>query len=398
MRIDSLGNVAIGSIGTPSVKLDVAGTIRMLSGGMIFPDGSFQTTALSSNSVVTGNNVTQIIRANQTSAGVGTFTIGTPPPSAIRGDATAASNIVAGVLGTSSSPSGYGVLGENLATTGNAIGVFGVTAASIDGTGVWGESTATSGGNAVGVFGHSVSSTGTGVFGFADSPSGDAVGVYGRSLSVGGTGVWGEVSATTGVNFGLYGKTSSTQGAPAVFDNTSPSNGGNLIIGRASNPLAVVFRVDSFGKVFANGGLQPSGADFAESVSVREEAAVYEPGDLIGIDSEGIRRFTKLDRPYSPLVAGIYSTKPGILATPHLVAEGSHEADEIPLAIVGIVPCKVSDENGTISTGDMLVSSSKPGYAMKGTDRNRMIGAVIGKALQPMRGKTGVIEILVSLQ
>jgi len=39
-------------------------------------------------------------------------------------------------------------------------------------------------------------------------------------------------------------------------------------------------------------------------------------------------------------------------------------AEEIPLAIVGIVPCKVVAENGPIVPGDLLVMSSTPGYAM----------------------------------
>ena len=70
----------------------------------------------------------------------------------------------------------------------------------------------------------------------------------------------------------------------------------------------------------------------------------------------------------------------------------------MPLAVVGIVPCKVTAENGAIARGDLLVASSRPGYAMKGTDRSRMLGAVVGKALEPLAEGTGVIEVLVTLQ
>jgi hypothetical protein len=35
---------------------------------------------------------------------------------------------------------------------------------------------------------------------------------------------------------------------------------------------------------------------------------------------------------------------------------------------------------------------------MKGTDRGRMMGAIVGKALQPLRSGKGVIEVLVTLQ
>jgi hypothetical protein len=73
-------------------------------------------------------------------------------------------------------------------------------------------------------------------------------------------------------------------------------------------------------------------------------------------------------------------------------------ATQVPLAIVGIVPCKASAENGPIETGDLLVTARTPGHAMKGTDKGRMLGAVVGKALQPMHEGTGLIEVLVTLQ
>jgi hypothetical protein len=72
--------------------------------------------------------------------------------------------------------------------------------------------------------------------------------------------------------------------------------------------------------------------------------------------------------------------------------------EEIPMAMVGIVPAKVSAENGPIRPGDLLVTGSAFGYAMKGTDRSRMLGAVIGKALGTLDSGTGVIEVVVTLQ
>jgi hypothetical protein len=63
-----------------------------------------------------------------------------------------------------------------------------------------------------------------------------------------------------------------------------------------------------------------------------------------------------------------------------------------------VVPCKVTAENGAITAGDLLVTSGREGYAMKGTDRKRMVGAVVGKALEPLSRGSGVIEVLVTLQ
>ena len=59
------------------------------------------------------------------------------------------------------------------------------------------------------------------------------------------------------------------------------------------------------------------------------------------------------------------------------------------MAMVGRVPTKVSAENGPIHAGDLLVASSKMGYAMKGTDHDKMLGAVVGKALGESRLRHG---------
>jgi hypothetical protein len=169
----------------------------------------------------------------------------------------------------------------------------------------------------------------------------------------------------------------------------------NILIGQYEG--ANEFRVDNTGKGFFQGGVQTGGADFAESLAVRGRRAEYEPGDLLVIDPKGKRRLALSRTAYSPLVAGIYSTKPGVLATPHSMDDGESR-DEVPLAIVGIVPCKVTAQNGPIEAGDLLVSSALPGYAMKATDRSRMLGAVVGKALEPLGKGIGVIQVLVTLQ
>lgn len=117
---------------------------------------------------------------------------------------------------------------------------------------------------------------------------------------------------------------------------------------------------------------------------------------MLVIDQDGDRQLSRATEPYSTLVAGIYSTKPGVVASLH--ALGEIEKSEIPLAVIGIVPYKVTAANGAIQRGDLLVTSAKTGYAMKGTDRNRMVGAIVGKAMQPLTSGDGVIQVLVTLQ
>ncbi len=139
------------------------------------------------------------------------------------------------------------------------------------------------------------------------------------------------------------------------------------------------------------------GADYAESVGVSGDRTKYESGDILVIDPNAPGKFLKSNQPYSTLVAGIYSTKPGFVGrlTP---ADATTDKTEVPMAMVGRVPTKVSAENGPIKVGDLLVSSSTQGYAMKGTDRNLLTGAVIGKALGSLDSGTGTILVLVNVQ
>jgi len=137
------------------------------------------------------------------------------------------------------------------------------------------------------------------------------------------------------------------------------------------------------------------GGDYAESVDVSGERKHYEPGDVLVIDPSSPGKFLKSAEPYSTMVTGVYSTKPGTVGRRQLTPKSE---DEVPMAMIGIVPVKVATENGPIRSGDLLVTSSKVGYAMKGTDRSQMLGAVIGKALGTLNQGTGVIEVVVTLQ
>ena len=139
------------------------------------------------------------------------------------------------------------------------------------------------------------------------------------------------------------------------------------------------------------------GADYAEAVQASPSKEAYVPGEVFVIDPASPSAFALSREPYSMRVAGVYSTHPGIFAEgePQRIPSKSLK---IPLAIVGIVPCLVSAENGPIAPGDLLVTSSSPGYAMKGTDRNRMVGAVVGKALERMAEGKGTIRVLLTPQ
>jgi hypothetical protein len=277
--------------------------------------------------------------------------------------------------------------------------VYGNISSSLNfAAGVRGDATSTTGG-ASGVIGVAYSPVGSGVIGLRTGSDGaGGAGITGSTDSTGGFsfGARGTAFGATGFSIGVFGEAFSPDGYAAMF---SSHGGGNIIVG-TEGPYSSerrVFRVDRTGRVFADGGFRPFGADFAESVVVKGSADHYAPGDLLVIDPSGERRLSLSQTPYSTLIAGIYSTQPGVVASTHRVDEALPK-NEVPLAVVGIVPCKVVTENGPIAAGDLLVTSSMPGYAMKGIDRPRMLGAVVGKALEPLPKGMGVIQVLVTLQ
>ena len=136
----------------------------------------------------------------------------------------------------------------------------------------------------------------------------------------------------------------------------SPYND-DLFIGQSANPGTNVFRVDRTGAVYADGGYHTGGADYPESLAVMAITAQNGAGEVLVIDGSSERRLALANQPYSTLVAGIYSTKPGVVASPHALGEveksGSTSRDWS-----GIVPCKLTAANGPIHRGDLLVTSA----------------------------------------
>ena len=77
------------------------------------------------------------------------------------------------------------------------------------------------------------------------------------------------------------------------------------------------------------------------------------------------------------------------------VKDGDGNEGHYPVALIGRVPTKVTGENGPIKIGDLIVTSSKPGYGMRCDDYDRCKGAVVGKALENLEGGEGKIEVLI---
>jgi len=206
---------------------------------------------------------------------------------------------------------------------------------------------------------------------------------------------------------GVGGYFRNTEGGLALVAVSSTTND----ILQVKNGANIVFRVNGAGNVQADGGYHcgnnlddgagtldeneiapclydSSPADLAEMLPA---AGDLEPGDVLAVDGEG--QLVRSTEAYQRTVVGVYSTRPSYLGNG--IKWG--QAGYAPLAIAGVVPVKVSAENGPIRPGDLLVASGTPGHAMRAGDAPP-VGTVIGKALGSLDGGSGVIQVLAMLQ
>jgi hypothetical protein len=225
---------------------------------------------------------------------------------------------------------------------------------------------------------------------------GPYAGVRGFATVAGGMGVLGEGGKLSSNSVaGRFINTYNQNTADVLQVMTQATSVNNLAVFKKGN--GNVARIDHTGKAFFNGGTQSSGADVAEAFAVTGAATGYEPGDVLIISVDEDRQVERSGTPYSSLVAGVYATKPGLLLTEeHMDTDLS---DKVPMGVVGVIPTKVCNEGGAIRRGDLLVTSSVPGYAMKGDPEKIKTGQVIGKALQNFDGaEKGKINVLVCVK
>ncbi len=296
---------------------------------------------------------------------------------------------------------------ESMAITNTINGVAVRGVADLAGNGVWGEA----GAGGTGVYGLSTGSAGSyGIWGATDS----GYGVVGSSDS--GTGIWGSSTSGVGIlatsqyshaisasseagaglggsaiyavnnvdpgGIALYAHSMSATAPTVMIANDNGSQSGYLI--QASNQSAIKFEVTTVGNVYAHGGFYANGVDYADHLPA---ARGLEPGDVVALGDDGLLH--KSTHASETDVAGVYSTKPGMVGRQE---EETHTT--IPVALAGMIPVKVSDENGAIHVGDLLVSSSLPGRAMR-APANPQPGTVIGKAMQVLDRGNGTIDMLV---
>ncbi len=136
------------------------------------------------------------------------------------------------------------------------------------------------------------------------------------------------------------------------------------------------------------------GLDYAEGFDVSEVSAV-QPGTVLVIDPDHPGKLTTCTEPYDKRVAGIAAGAKGLGSGVRLGVDRF----DCDVALAGRVYCNVDASDGAVEPGDLLTTSTIPGYAMKATDLSSAQGAILGKAMERLgRGKKGQILVLVTLQ
>jgi hypothetical protein len=176
------------------------------------------------------------------------------------------------------------------------------------------------------------------------------------------------------------------------------ANGGNVGIGSVPNnsnyKLDVAGGAHFAGDVVVDGSLAADYQDVAEWVPATES---MRPGTVAVLSASANNTVAPSMHAYDTGVAGVVSCAPGLLL-------GIASTSKAKIATTGRVIVRVDATKQPIHIGDLLVTSDRPGMAMKsepldlGGVKIHRPGTLIGKALEPLSGGEGEILVLLSLQ
>lgn len=123
------------------------------------------------------------------------------------------------------------------------------------------------------------------------------------------------------------------------------------------------------------------------------------PGTVMAADAAGNGTLRPAAVPYDRKAVGVISGA-GVFRHGILIGARKDGSRDLPIALSGQVYVRVSTENGAIAPGDLLVSSSSEGVAMRATDMQLAFGSVIGKALESYSGAAaeGLVRMLVMVR
>jgi DNA-binding beta-propeller fold protein YncE len=180
-------------------------------------------------------------------------------------------------------------------------------------------------------------------------------------------------------------------GPPPSTFGIAIDTGGNVGIGTEA-PLA---RLDVRGTTRTCVLTITGGCDLAEPFPMNASDAPK--GSVVVIDDENPGRLKLSDRAYDTRVAGIVSGANGINPGISLQQEGALEGGQ-NVALSGRVYVQADAAFGAIKPGDLLTTSCTPGHAMKVNDHAKAQGAILGKAMSPLKEGKGMVLVLVTLQ
>jgi hypothetical protein len=184
--------------------------------------------------------------------------------------------------------------------------------------------------------------------------------------------------------------TFATNGGGGLTDKLTIGNNGRIGIGTTS-PAAMLHVT---GDIQVDGNISAKYQDVAEWVKAPTKLA---PGTVVIIDPNNQNQVLQATEAYDGRVAGVVSGRPGVLL-------GQAGSDKVKVAQSGRVKVKVDATFGPVAAGDLLVTSSNPGYAMRSTPiemagaRIHRPGTLLGKALESLPSGQGEILVLVTLQ
>lgn len=137
------------------------------------------------------------------------------------------------------------------------------------------------------------------------------------------------------------------------------------------------------GRLFVNttGEVVDDPGDVYDVAEYYPASEAVDAGTVVVADSGAKATVKKSSYPYQQ-VLGVVSSTPAVMIDEGWFGIGSSSPsvrnEMKPLvALVGRVPVKVTDENGTIRVGDRLVASSKAGYAMKAVKQGMTLGMAV---------------------
>jgi hypothetical protein len=121
------------------------------------------------------------------------------------------------------------------------------------------------------------------------------------------------------------------------------------------------------------------------------------PGTVVILNPESTNEVMPSSGEYDVRVAGVVSAQPGVI-----LGVGGDSKEQV--ATMGRVRVMVDATAAPIRVGDLLVTSSKTGRAMRSEPMDingrkfHQPGTIIGKALEPLAGGEGQILVLLSMQ